>query len=138
VQKQGRAKNEIATGPRAAQYLRVSTGQQKYSIENQAAAIAAYAVRRNISIVRTYSDQRSGVRIVGRDGLQRLIRDAQHGRADFDCILVYDVIIRFCSILTTLYPLLRNAKLALGLKHSGQLLMERRLCFPISLPIFAK
>jgi hypothetical protein len=78
VQKQGRAKNEIATGPR---------------------------------------------------GLQQLIRDAQHGRADFDCILVYDVIIRFCSILTTLYPLLRNAKLALGLKHSGQLLIERRLFF---------
>jgi DNA invertase Pin-like site-specific DNA recombinase len=77
---------------RAAQYVRVSTVQQKYSIENQAAAIAAYAARRHISIVHTYSDQgRSGVRIVGRDGLQQLIRDVQCGRADFDCILVYDV-----------------------------------------------
>jgi predicted site-specific integrase-resolvase len=41
---------------RAAQYVRVSTDPQKYSIENQAAAIAAYAARRNIGIVRTYSD----------------------------------------------------------------------------------
>jgi DNA invertase Pin-like site-specific DNA recombinase len=77
---------------RAAQYVRVSTDQQKYSIENQAAAIAAYAARRNIGIVRTYSDVgRSGVRIIGRDALQQLIRDVQHERADFDCILVYDV-----------------------------------------------
>jgi hypothetical protein len=66
---------------RAAQYVRVSTDQQKYSIENQAAAIAAYAARRNISIVCTYSDMgRSGVRIVGRDALQQLIRDVQRTR----------------------------------------------------------
>jgi DNA invertase Pin-like site-specific DNA recombinase len=77
---------------RAAQYVRVSTDQQKYTIENQAAAIAAYAVRRNISIVHTYSDLgRSGLRIVGRDALQQLIHDVQLKRADFDCILVYDV-----------------------------------------------
>jgi DNA invertase Pin-like site-specific DNA recombinase len=86
---------EISNTPgarRGAQYVRVSTDQQRYSIENQAAAIAPYAVRRNISIVRTYSDQgRSGVRIVGRDGLQQLIQDVQRERADFDCILVYDV-----------------------------------------------
>ena len=76
----------------AAQYVRVSTDQQKYSIENQAAAIAAYAARRNISIVCTYSDMgRSGVRMVGRDALQQLIRDVQRERAEFNCILVYDV-----------------------------------------------
>ena len=77
---------------RAAQYVRMSTDPQKYSIENQAAAIAAYAARRHITITRTYSDAgRSGLRIAGRDGLQQLIRDVQLGRADFDCILVYDV-----------------------------------------------
>lgn len=70
----------------------MSTDPQKYSIENQAAAIAAYAARRNIRIVRTYEDRgRSGLRIVGREGLQRLISDVQLGRADFNCILVYDV-----------------------------------------------
>jgi DNA invertase Pin-like site-specific DNA recombinase len=77
---------------RAAQYVRMSTDAQKYSIENQAAAIAAYAARRHIKIVRTYSDPgRSGLRIAGRDGLQDLIRDVQLGRADFDCVLVYDI-----------------------------------------------
>jgi DNA invertase Pin-like site-specific DNA recombinase len=83
--------NDAPIGLRAAQYLRVSTEQQKYSIENQAAAIAAYAARRNISIVRTYSDRRSGVRIVGRDGLKQLIQDVQRGHTNFNCILVYDV-----------------------------------------------
>ena len=83
--------NKAAIGLRAAQYLRVSTNLQKYSIENQAAAVAAYAARRNIRIVRTYSDRRSGVRIVGRDGLKQLIQDVQHRRTNFDCILVYDV-----------------------------------------------
>src|SRR5579863_4862923 len=82
----------VSGGVKAAQYVRVSTDQQKYTIENQAAALAAYAARRNISIVRTYSDLgRSGVRIAGRDALQQLIRDVQRGRADFDCILVYDI-----------------------------------------------
>jgi predicted site-specific integrase-resolvase len=83
---------DTSTGLRAAQYVRVSTDQQKYSIENQAAALAAYAARRMINIVRTYSDMgRSGVRIVGRDALQQLISDVQRQRADFDCVLVYDV-----------------------------------------------
>jgi DNA invertase Pin-like site-specific DNA recombinase len=79
-------------GTRAAQYVRVSTDQQKYSIENQAAAIAAYAARRSVIIVRTYSDLgRSGVKIAGRDALQQLIRDVRRGQADFNCILVYDI-----------------------------------------------
>lgn len=77
---------------RAAQYVRMSDKYQKYSIENQAAAIAAYAARRNITITRTYADKgRSGVRIVGRHGLQELIKTVQIGRADFDCVLVYDI-----------------------------------------------
>jgi DNA invertase Pin-like site-specific DNA recombinase len=76
----------------AAQYVRVSTDMQKYAIENQAAAIAAYAARRSISIVRTYSDLgRSGVKIAGRDALQQLIHDVQRGQTDFSCILVYDI-----------------------------------------------
>jgi DNA invertase Pin-like site-specific DNA recombinase len=72
--------------------VRVSTSQQKYTIENQAAAIAAHAARRGIRIVETYSDLgRSGVQIAGREGLKRLIRDVQRGSANFDCILVYDI-----------------------------------------------
>jgi DNA invertase Pin-like site-specific DNA recombinase len=77
---------------RAAQYVRMSTDYQRYSIQNQAAAIAAYAQQRNLTIVRTYVDEgRSGVRIKGRPGLIELIEDVQSGKADFDHILVYDV-----------------------------------------------
>jgi hypothetical protein len=68
-------------GVQAAQYVRVSTDLQKYAIENQAAAIAAYAARRSINIVRTYSDLgRSGVKIAGRDALQQQYTTCSVGR----------------------------------------------------------
>jgi DNA invertase Pin-like site-specific DNA recombinase len=77
---------------RAAQYVRMSTDYQRYSIQNQAAAIAAFAQQKNLVIVRTYADEgRSGLRIKGRPGLSELIADVRAGRADFDHILVYDV-----------------------------------------------
>jgi DNA invertase Pin-like site-specific DNA recombinase len=77
---------------RAAQYVRMSTEFQRYSTQNQAAAIAAYAQQKNFTIVQTYVDEgRSGLRIKGRAGLIKLIDDVQSGRADFDHILVYDV-----------------------------------------------
>ncbi|WP_249403219.1 recombinase family protein [Sphingomonas sp. CFBP 8765] len=77
---------------RAAQYVRMSTDLQKYSTENQAEAIAAYAARRGIEIVRTYADEgRSGLNIAGRDALRRLIDDVQSGNADYHAILVYDI-----------------------------------------------
>src|SRR6266404_7237119 len=77
---------------RAAQYVRMSTDYQRYSIQNQAAAIAAFAQQNNLTIVRTYTDEgRSGLRIKGRAGLIELIDDVRSGRADFGHILVYDV-----------------------------------------------
>jgi DNA invertase Pin-like site-specific DNA recombinase len=77
---------------RAAQYVRMSTDYQRYSIQNQAAVIAAFAQQNNLSIVRTYTDEgRSGLRIRGRPGLIELIDDVSSGVADFDHILVYDV-----------------------------------------------
>lgn len=77
---------------RAAQYVRMSTDFQRYSIQNQAATIAAYALQKQFTIVRTYIDEgRSGLRIKGRAGLIELIDDVQFGRADFEHILVYDV-----------------------------------------------
>jgi DNA invertase Pin-like site-specific DNA recombinase len=77
---------------RAAQYVRMSTDFQRYSIQNQAATIAAYALQKQFTIVRTYIDEgRSGLRIKGRAGLIELIDDVQSGRADFDHILVYDI-----------------------------------------------
>lgn len=77
---------------RAAQYMRMSTERQEYSIENQTAAIAAYAAQRNLRIVRVYADEgRSGLRLEGRGALQRLIHDVQSGQSDFRIVLVCDV-----------------------------------------------
>jgi DNA invertase Pin-like site-specific DNA recombinase len=70
----------------------MSTDHQKYSTENQSEAIASYAARRDLTIVRTYADEgKSGLRVDDRDALKRLIADVQNGQADFDTILVYDV-----------------------------------------------
>lgn len=41
---------------RAAQYVRMSTDHQRYSVENQAAVIATYARLRGLTIVETYRD----------------------------------------------------------------------------------
>src|SRR5882672_3655099 len=77
---------------RAAQYVRMSTDYQRYSIENQAAAIAAYAQLHKISIVRTYRDEgESGLKIKNRSGLTQLLEDVRSGDADFGHILVFDV-----------------------------------------------
>ncbi|HEY3949199.1 recombinase family protein [Phenylobacterium sp.] len=77
---------------RAAQYVRMSTEHQKYSTENQADVIAKYAAERGFEIVRTYEDAgKSGLRLDGRQSLQRLIADVNGGTADYTAILVYDV-----------------------------------------------
>jgi DNA invertase Pin-like site-specific DNA recombinase len=77
---------------RAAQYVRMSTDRQRYSIENQAAVIAAYAQQHHLSIVRTYRDEgESGLKLRNRTGLTQLLHDVSAGEADFTHILVYDV-----------------------------------------------
>lgn len=77
---------------RAAEYVRMSTDHQRYSTENQAAAIQAYAERRGMEIVRTFADEgKSGLRIEGRDALKQLIETVTSGNANFDVILVYDI-----------------------------------------------
>ncbi|WP_453943165.1 recombinase family protein [Bradyrhizobium sp. USDA 372] len=77
---------------RAAQYVRMSTERQQYSIQNQAAVIAAYAHAHHLTIVRTYRDEgESGLLLKNRAGLIQLLEDVQRGEADFGQILVYDV-----------------------------------------------
>ena len=77
---------------RAAQYVRMSTEHQQYSLENQTATIAEYAFRHNFEIVRTYSDEaRSGIDLAHRRGLRQLIDDIVTLRSDFERVLVYDV-----------------------------------------------
>jgi len=77
---------------RAAQYVRMSTDYQQYSIENQAVVIATYAELHKLTIVRTYRDEgESGLKIENREGLTELVEDVQSGRADFAHLLVFDV-----------------------------------------------
>jgi DNA invertase Pin-like site-specific DNA recombinase len=91
MQSRGLAPSETVP-VRAAQYVRMSTDHQQYSIDNQTAAIARYAEANRLYIVRTYSDAaRSGLNIEDRDALRQLIRDVETGAADFQAVLVYDV-----------------------------------------------
>ncbi|RWD29151.1 MAG: recombinase family protein [Mesorhizobium sp.] len=77
---------------RAAQYLRMSTDRQTYSIENQRDAIEVYADLMGYDIVATYEDAgRSGLNIERRPGLRRLLEDVENGQADFETVVVYDV-----------------------------------------------
>lgn len=77
---------------RAAEYVRMSTEHQKYSTDNQAAEIRAYAARRGFEIVRTYADEgKSGLSVDGRASLQRLLADIDSDNIDFEALLVYDV-----------------------------------------------
>jgi DNA invertase Pin-like site-specific DNA recombinase len=90
VRKTQLPQSQLAT--RAAQYVRMSTDHQRYSIENQAAVIATYAQLHGFTIVGTYRDEgESGLRIKNRAGLTQLLEDVQSGHADFSHILVYDI-----------------------------------------------
>ena len=76
----------------AAQYLRMSTENQQYSLDNQADAIARYAAQHGFRIVKTYSDAaKSGLRLTNRVGLKQLLKDVMEGQQEFCAVLVYDV-----------------------------------------------
>ncbi|MFZ0807726.1 MAG: recombinase family protein [Candidatus Sulfotelmatobacter sp.] len=76
----------------AAQYLRMSTDHQQYSLDNQADAIKRYAETHSFAVVKTFSDEaKSGLSINHRTGLKRLLKETVEGHADFRAILVYDV-----------------------------------------------
>lgn len=75
----------------AAQYLRMSTDHQRYSLGNQASLIADFAEQEGYEVIRTYEDAgKSGVTTSGRTGLKTLLRDVLGG-APFATILVVDV-----------------------------------------------
>lgn len=75
-----------------AQYLRMSTENQQYSIQNQADAIAVYALEHGFDIVKTYSDAaKSGLLLKNRSGLKQLLKDIVEGQLGVRAVLVYDV-----------------------------------------------
>lgn len=76
----------------AAQYLRMSTEHQQYSLKNQAHAIQSYAEEKGLEVLVTYSDAaKSGLDLKYRDGLRKLLNDVVSGHAEYKAILVYDV-----------------------------------------------
>jgi DNA invertase Pin-like site-specific DNA recombinase len=75
----------------AAQYLRMSTDLQLYSLDNQVSLIAEYASREGYEVTHSYEDAgKSGVTTKHRIGLKTLLRDVLAG-APFSTILVVDV-----------------------------------------------
>jgi DNA invertase Pin-like site-specific DNA recombinase len=79
-------------GRPAAQYLRMSTSMQEFSLENQKAEIRHYANQFDYEVVRTYSDAgKTGVTLKHRPGLKRLLSDVLGGEVCFEVILVYDI-----------------------------------------------
>jgi len=75
-----------------AQYLRMSTEDQQYSIVNQRDQIQKYAREHGFDIVKTYEDPgKSGVVLKYRRGLSALLQDVVGREATFKAILVYDV-----------------------------------------------
>jgi DNA invertase Pin-like site-specific DNA recombinase len=76
----------------AAQYLRVSTEHQQYSLDNQSAAIRLYAAKNGFELVRTYSDAgKSGLSLKQRSALQQLLSDVVRGANNYEAVLVFDV-----------------------------------------------
>jgi len=77
---------------RAAQYLRMSSENQRYSTENQETAIAEYARQHGYQVIASYVDVgKSGLSLKGRDALRQLLSDALDTGRTFDAILVLDV-----------------------------------------------
>lgn len=71
-----------------AQYLRMSTEHQRYSLENQRVAIAAYAALRGYSVVETFIDPgKSGLSLNGRKGLKRLLSEVLQGRPPWQMLM---------------------------------------------------
>lgn len=74
-----------------AQYLRMSTSYQRYSLDNQAAALSQYAFQHGMVVVQTYSDPGcSGLELKHRPGLRQLLQDVV-SKPLYKAIIVYDV-----------------------------------------------
>jgi DNA invertase Pin-like site-specific DNA recombinase len=75
-----------------AEYMRMSTEDQQYSIPCQQEAIRKYAAEHGFWICRNYLDSgKSGRVIKHREALSQLLRDVLSGEASYKAILVYDV-----------------------------------------------
>lgn len=77
---------------KVAEYLRMSTDHQQYSLQNQSTFNHDFAKKHEMEIIVSYADSgKSGVTIAGRQGLQQLIEDVTRHLIDVEAVLVYDV-----------------------------------------------
>ena len=75
-----------------AQYLRMSTEHQDYSLDNQVAANKEYAERNGFRVIKSYVDAgKSGLALKHREGLAQLLHDVTAENQPYHAILVYDV-----------------------------------------------
>ena len=82
----------LSTPTPVAQYLRMSTEHQKYSLDNQAAAIQRYAEQNGFTVIKTYADSgKSGLVLKHREGLAQLLHDVVGTEQPYRAVLVYDV-----------------------------------------------
>ena len=92
VKEEAMPERGVQTPILVAQYVRMSTDHQRYSIDNQQAALAEYATTHGMSVVRTYADEgRSGLTLNNRAGLRALLEDVRSKACGFDILLVYDI-----------------------------------------------
>jgi len=76
----------------AAQYLRMSTEHQKYSLPNQVTTNQSFAELNGFHIVKDYVDSgKSGLDLRHRDALKQLISDVLGGKQEYKVVLVYDI-----------------------------------------------
>jgi DNA invertase Pin-like site-specific DNA recombinase len=72
-----------------AQYVRMSTDQQQYSIDNQTERIRRYTRDHKMEIVETYTGAaKSGLTLQNRPGLNELLKDVEGGKPGNSAILV--------------------------------------------------
>jgi len=82
----------VETTVPVAQYLRMSTEHQQYSLDNQAAAIQRYAQQNGFLVIKTYADSgKSGLVLKHREGLAQLLHDVVGTKQPYRAVLVYDV-----------------------------------------------
>jgi DNA invertase Pin-like site-specific DNA recombinase len=82
----------VETTVPVAQYLRMSTEHQNYSLENQTAAIKRYAEQSGFAVIKTYADSgKSGLVLRHREGLAQLLHDVVGTKQPYRAVLVYDV-----------------------------------------------
>lgn len=75
-----------------AQYLRMSTDHQRYSLFNQSEFLREYAEKNGMEIIHTYDDSgKSGVTANGRKSFHQLIDDVSNHYIDIKAVLIFDM-----------------------------------------------